>query len=218
MLLMHGSDDNIVSHAHTDLRNITRYEMAQMVAKAMAKNPGGASKAELDRLAAEFRDELDALGVRVAELERYADKVIWTGKLEYTYKSHRTDRYKNSHGRTKVNQDPFVFRFSPTMEVNDHWTLRTRIDANADMNKDTGESFGLIRAWAQSNYDNLEIKVGRVPLITNDEGLLLWDGEYTGGEVTFGNKFKFMVMGGRLGCQGRLQTRTQGTNRRRLRQ
>ena len=47
-------------------RNITRYEMAQMIAKAMAKNPTGANKAELDRLAAEFRDELDALGVRVA--------------------------------------------------------------------------------------------------------------------------------------------------------
>ena len=57
-------------------RLITRYEMAQMVAKAMAKNPGGVTKAELDRLAAEFRDELDALGVRVAELEKYADKVI----------------------------------------------------------------------------------------------------------------------------------------------
>ena len=40
-------------------RNITRYEMAQMIAKAMAKNPTGANKAELDRLAAEFRDELD---------------------------------------------------------------------------------------------------------------------------------------------------------------
>ncbi|MBR0062363.1 MAG: hypothetical protein IJP68_12885 [Selenomonadaceae bacterium] len=28
----------------------------------------------------------------------------------------------------------------------------------------------------------MEIKVGRVPIITNDEGLL-WDGEYTGGEL-----------------------------------
>ena len=175
-----------------------------MVAKAMAKNPSGANKAELDRLAAEFRDELDALGVRVSELEKYADKVIWTGKLEYTYKSHRTDRYKNSSGRTKVNQDPFVFRFSPTMEVNKHRTLRARIDANADMNKDTGENFGLIRDRAQGNYDNLEIKVGRVPIITNDEGLL-WDGEYTGGEVTFGNKLKFMVMGGRQYSRERLR-------------
>ena len=36
-------------------RNITRYEMAQMIAKAMAKNPSGAAKADLDRLAAERR-------------------------------------------------------------------------------------------------------------------------------------------------------------------
>ena len=31
-------------------RNITRYEMAQMIAKAMAKNPSGANKAELNAL------------------------------------------------------------------------------------------------------------------------------------------------------------------------
>ena len=44
-------------------RLMTRYEMAQIVAKAMAKG------ANVDRLAAEFADELDALGVRVAALE-----------------------------------------------------------------------------------------------------------------------------------------------------
>ena len=39
---------------------LTRYEMAQVVAKAMAKG------ANCDKLAAEFADELDTLGVRVA--------------------------------------------------------------------------------------------------------------------------------------------------------
>ena len=38
-------------------RLMTRYEMAQIVAKAMAKG------ANVDRLAAEFADELDSLGV-----------------------------------------------------------------------------------------------------------------------------------------------------------
>ena len=65
-------------------KNITRYEMAQMVAKAMAKTNSGAKvggndKALLDKLAAEFADELNNLGVRVAKLERNADKVKWTG-------------------------------------------------------------------------------------------------------------------------------------------
>ena len=48
---------------------MTRYEMAQIVAKAMAKG------ANVDKLAAEFADELDSLGVRVANLEKKADNV-----------------------------------------------------------------------------------------------------------------------------------------------
>ena len=48
-------------------RLMTRYEMAQIVAKAMAKG------ANVDRLAAEFADELDSLGVRVAALEKKSD-------------------------------------------------------------------------------------------------------------------------------------------------
>ena len=189
-------------------RNITRYEMAQMVAKAMAKNPGGVTKAELDRLAAEFRDELDALGVRVAELEKYADKVIWQGKIEYTYKNHKTDNWygdrrtghhsTNSH--TRVKQDDWIFRFEPIMEVNDHWTLRARIDAHADLSRDTSSSFELVRGWAQGDYDNFQVKVGRQPLYTNEDGIV-WDTEYTGGEITFGklmDGLRVTAYGGRL--------------------
>ena len=56
-------------------RLMTRYEMAQIVAKAMAKG------ANVDRLAAEFADELDSLGVRVAALEKKSDNVKITGEL-----------------------------------------------------------------------------------------------------------------------------------------
>ncbi|HCB93082.1 MAG TPA: S-layer protein, partial [Selenomonas sp.] len=70
-------------------RQITRYEMAQMIAKAMAKNPSGVDKAMLDRLMAEFREELNNLGVRVANLEKHADMVRWSGVLRYTYRSNR---------------------------------------------------------------------------------------------------------------------------------
>ena len=189
-------------------RNITRYEMAQMIAKAMAKNPTGVTKAELDRLAAEFRDELDALGVRVAELEKYADKVIWQGKIEYTYKRHRTDdvwadQRRNHHStgeHTRVNQDDWIFRFEPIAEVNDHWTIRARIDAHVDMSRDTSSSFELVRGWAQGDYDNFQVKVGRQPLYTNEDGII-WDTEYTGGEITFGNLAKGLkatIYGGRL--------------------
>lgn len=43
--------------------------MAQIVAKAMAKG------ADVDRLAAEFAEELDNLGIRVSNLEEQSDNV-----------------------------------------------------------------------------------------------------------------------------------------------
>lgn len=60
-------------------RLMTRYEMAQIVAKAMAKG------ANVDRLAAEFADELDSLGVRVAGLEKKSDNVKITGEIRARY-------------------------------------------------------------------------------------------------------------------------------------
>ena len=180
-------------------RNITRYEMAQMIAKAMAKNPSGADKAALDRLAAEFSEELNNLGVRVAELEKYADKVIWQGKIEYTYKSHRTDDYSKGYkdGTKKINQDDWIFRFEPIMEVNKHWTLHSRIDAHTDLSRNDSSDFNLVRGWAQGDYSNFQVKVGKQPLYTNEDGII-WDTEYSGGEVTVGNLLKATIYAGRL--------------------
>ena len=61
---------------------MTRYEMAQIVAKAYAKGAIGAD----DKLMAEFADELDNLGVRVAKLEKKADNVKITGQARFGYK------------------------------------------------------------------------------------------------------------------------------------
>ena len=60
-------------------RLMTRYEMAQIVARAIAKG------ANADRLAAEFAGELDSLGVRVANLENKSDNVHITGQIRYEY-------------------------------------------------------------------------------------------------------------------------------------
>ena len=49
--------------------------MAQIVAKAMAKG------ADVDRLAAEFAEELDNLGIRVSNLEEQSDNVKITGEI-----------------------------------------------------------------------------------------------------------------------------------------
>ena len=178
-------------------RNITRYEVAQMVARALAKNPQGANKAELDRLVAEFRDELDALGVRVSNLEKYADKVVWHGKLEYTYNHFKIDPL-NTGNREKVTTNGYIFRLEPEAEVNDHWTLHARIDAVGDMKSDETTNFELVRAWAQGDYDNFQVKLGRFEFYPENEQGLLWDDEISGAQVTFGSKWKFSVTGGRL--------------------
>ena len=64
-------------------RLMTRYEMAQIVAKAMANG------ANVDRLAAEFADELDSLGVRVANLEKKADNFKVAGNIRTHYASYK---------------------------------------------------------------------------------------------------------------------------------
>ena len=182
-------------------RNITRYEMAQMIAKAMAKNPSGANKAELDRLAAEFRDELDALGVRVAELEKYADKVTWQGKIEYTYENVRTDPEHTGH-KEKDTANGFIFRFEPKAEVNDHWTVNARIDAYADMKDDTTSDFELVRAWAEGDYDKLNLKVGKFEFYPEGEFGLMWDSEISGASLTYGSKWQFNATAGRVKDDG----------------
>ena len=65
---------------------MTRYEMAQIVAKAMAKG------ANVDKLAAEFADELDNLGVRVANLEKKADNVKITGEVRFRHFEYSGDK------------------------------------------------------------------------------------------------------------------------------
>ena len=70
-------------------QNMTRYEMAKVVAMAMAKSDAGAadnnSKALIEKLSAEFSDELANLGVRVANLEAKTDNVKWNGLIRYDW-------------------------------------------------------------------------------------------------------------------------------------
>ena len=184
-------------------RNITRYEMAQMVAKAMAKGDMSASdRALVDRLAAEFADELNNLGVRVSNLERNADMVKWNGKLEYTYTSERKDE-----DGSRVNDDHLLFRLEPSAEVNNHWHVNARLDASTNMKDDASgrnsdSNVKLKRAWAQGDYDNFQVKLGKMELLTPEAyaapGALVFDDEFSGAEVSFGKDVQVKLQAGRL--------------------
>ena len=180
-------------------RNITRYEMAQMVARALAKAPStnmsAASRAELDKLAAEFREELDSLGVRVEELEKHADKVKWAGKIEYTYTHSKTDPYKT--GKETDISNELLFRLEPSAYINEHWTANARLDATVDIREDSTTNVSLERVWAEGDYDKFNVKLGRMELFTNEDGLI-WDSEMSGLQLEFGSKWKATALYGRI--------------------
>ena len=102
---------------------MTRYEMAQIVAKAMAKG------ANVDKLAAEFADELDSLGVRVANLEKKADNVKVTGEVRYRYTDSELNgnEYNDLRSRIWVNG-----------QINDDWSYTGMIENTQDFTEDAG--------------------------------------------------------------------------------
>ena len=189
-------------------RNVTRYEMAKMVAAAMAKQSGnvdnagkpvvGSSqkdRALIDRLAAEFSDELNNLGVRVANLERNADMVKWTGEARYFYRSNRDEQADGSQKRSNTNR--LELRLFPTAEVNDHWKFKARLTARDDMNTDTTGDVKITYAFAEGQYGHFTTRLGRISnYSTNDEGLVV-DDYFSGAQLTFGNKLQAVLEAGR---------------------
>ena len=193
-------------------KNITRYEMAQMIAKAMAKtNVGSNDKALIDKLAAEFSDELNNLGVRVANLEKNADKVKWNGEARYTYTSTRYEDVK------RANRDEMLLRLEPTAEVNANWHVKARLDASTNMKDDAAfsgntDKVSLKRVWAQGDYKNFQTKLGKFGVATAYDKSLMLNDQASGAAVTFGNKLKASVFAGRLDLKGDSTLDDAGTN------
>lgn len=170
---------------------ITRYEMAQMVAKAMAKEEqvNAQQRAMIHRLAAEFSEELNNLGVRIENLESRIGNVKWTGKIEYRHERTNTD----ADGTKTVNN--LLFRLEPMAMVNDHWKVKARLDANWDAKNDKGYDLGnssnvkLKRAYVIGNYGVTEVQAGLMPFTS--EQTVVFDGTFTGASVTIGKDQPF---------------------------
>ena len=180
---------------------ITRYEMAQMVAKAMTKSDlKHADKAMVDKLAAEFADELNNLGVRVAKLEKKVDNVKYDGIIRYTWKNVRYDG-NSKHGNT----NDLRLRLSMHTEINEHWTGHGRIEYVHDMEeagnvkggtKDPAVLF-MNRLYVEGNYGNVNIQLGKFPYYTMVDDGMLFDDDLSGAQVTFGKDVQAKIMAGR---------------------
>ena len=162
---------------------MTRYEMAQIVAKAMAKG------ANVDKLAAEFADELDSLGVRVANLEKKADNVKITGQIRMSYRANDngvgTDNSNNS-GRLRT-------RLFLNGKINEDWTYTGRFENNqyyTNTTDDNSEDDDIDLNWAyvSGRVGGVMLDAGRQNFKPHTGNIL--DTEVDGLKLSYGDKVK----------------------------
>ena len=160
---------------------MTRYEMAQIVAKAMAKG------ADVDKLAAEFADELDTLGVRVANLEKKADNVKVTGEVRYRYQDSDLNGNDDNTLRSRI----WV-----TGQVNDDWAYTGMIQNLQDFSNDNGdEGTDFQRAYVTGKIGGMNVLAGRYNMFIADGNI--YDTRADGVEVSYGEKLKVTGFAGK---------------------
>jgi len=159
---------------------MTRYEMAQIVAKAMAKG------ANVDKLAAEFADELDNLGVRVANLEKKADNVKVTGEVRYLYNNDKKDTYEQTlRSRLWVNG-----------QINDDWSYTGMLENTQDLKDNAGnEDTEFKRAYVEGKIGGLAVTAGRYNAFFANGNI--YDDLVDGVEASYGDKVKVTGFAGK---------------------
>ena len=157
---------------------MTRYEMAQIVAKAMAKG------ADVDKLAAEFADELDTLGVRVANLEKKADNVKITGEIRYHYADNDAEGFKKDGNETKLRSRIWV-----KGQVNDDWSYTGMIQNEQDFDNDNGdEDTTFQRAYVNGKLGGVAVQAGRYHLNLAEGNV--YDARFDGVQASYGKDVK----------------------------
>ena len=170
---------------------MTRYEMAQIVAKAMAKG------ANVDKLAAEFADELDSLGVRVANLEKKADNVKVTGEIRYSY--------RDVDGDVNSNESVLRSRLWVNGQINEDWSYTGMLEneqtfhGEDDQEKDLGASgdddLSLARAYVEGRVGGLDVVAGRYNEVTFSGNIL--DANLDMARISYGDKIKVSAAAGK---------------------
>ena len=166
-------------------RTMTRYEMAQIVAKALAKGAIGAD----DKLVGEFADELDNLGVRVAKLEKNADHVRVTGEVQMSYASNKGGIFKDD-GESNSESD-LRTRLWFTGEVNDNWHYTAMLENHQyfqGKNESGDSDTDFQRAFLEGNIGVVGIKAGYDEFLGNGN---IYDSQVDAVRATvpFGNAY-----------------------------
>lgn len=115
-------------------KNVSRYELAQIIARLMAKEDSlnDSQKAAVQKLSVEYADDLQNLGVRVKELEKK------TGNLSTITELRVQDipRYDNVYKDSKSSHDELSLRvrINTMANVNDRSTVYSQLETYMSMN------------------------------------------------------------------------------------
>ena len=181
-------------------RNITRYEAAEMTAKAMAHMDKASveQRALINKLADEYADELNSLGVRVSNLENKVGNVKLTGDMRVRY------RYQDGND-TKKNDNSWDYRvrLRANAQVNDRTKVTYGVSTNnhsfgnngAANAGDDGDSNDTYTDLANVDYNfggnNWDLMVGRYTYILGDKVGYQFGDTFDGAQLQYKNdKFK----------------------------
>ncbi len=179
-------------------KTMTRYEMAQIVAKAMARSDKASAenKAAIDKLAVEFSTELNNMGVRVAKLEKKAaaDSVNITGYARVKFENTSYDQAENSANTFRLRTRLFV-----TGQINDQWTYAGRLQSDNSMRSDdtagSDQTVKLNNVWVSGPIAGTKATFGRFDYIPV-YGMMM-DKTMNGAKFEFGNTLKTTVYYGK---------------------
>ena len=156
-------------------KDITRYEMAQMVAKAMANQDraNAEQQAMINRLADEFSNELNTLGVRVAKLEGQVGNVKVTGNYRLRYRGSQLKDDAYAYG--KHSSFDYRARVIFNAKVNDKTDAVVRVQGSGELGNSNANIAQVNLAYVDHHFGkDTTLRVGR-QLYTPALGLMYDD-------------------------------------------
>lgn len=173
-------------------RNITRYELAQIIARLMANEDqfNAEQRATIDKLAGEYADELDNLGVRVSNLEAKVGNISWSGDARMKWAQSYSDGNAEDgfDGRMRINAHA---------QVNDSTYVEGLL--RSDMNfKDNSEDSNTYMQRLYVHHDfgsHVGVNVGKFAEFFGQTGMF-FDSDLKGAEMTYTANDAFSLTAG----------------------
>lgn len=183
-------------------RNITRYEMAQMIARADAHKDEvtAEQKATIQRLAVEFANELQAFGVRVNKLEDQVGNFKFSGDMRVRYQNIDYDINAVSPNKSTLDYRARL-KFEATVENTKAVVRINAADKGFNQNIGNGSDaykLGIDEAYLQHTFNNkVTATVGRKDFVVGNG--LTYDDTFDGATLEVGaEKLKGLVFLGRI--------------------